>query len=312
MSINLHFIIKTPNSQQLLQLLPKKVKRLPTSANYLDVLKQLLGLDIRHHQASLLALADNLSLDNKWWLRADPVQIEAENNVAYMLGNTHLAISDEEAQALKRDINNFIAADSLTLITASPTSWYFSSTRNLEIETIPLRDVLYKNLYNHLPRGQHYQYWRRLLTEIQMLLHNSEINKQRIKDGKPQINSLWFWGEGQLPLTKPDEHWQSISSNDPLLKGYADWQAIDYTSLSSATALVNIPSSNGHHLITYNAEFSMSADDSQQNEQQLLRCLIAAIKSSAIETLNLYLPNKAEVCLKAGDLQPWWRAINIF
>ena len=42
--------------------------------------------------------------------------------------------------------------------------------------------------------------WRTLLTEAQVVLHNHPWNARRAAEGKPPVNSLWFWGGGALPF----------------------------------------------------------------------------------------------------------------
>ena len=41
--------------------------------------------------------------------------------------------------------------------------------------------------------------WYRLLNEVQMFLHQHQINQARLRAGLLPINSLWFWGGGAKP-----------------------------------------------------------------------------------------------------------------
>jgi len=41
--------------------------------------------------------------------------------------------------------------------------------------------------------------WRRLQTEIQMVLHQHEVNEEREQQGLQPINSVWCWGGHPLP-----------------------------------------------------------------------------------------------------------------
>ena len=62
--------------------------------------------------------------------------------------------------------------------------------------------------------------WYKLLNEIQMFMHQHEVNQQRMQSGLLAINSLWFWGAGSRP--------QTLDSNlawycdDPLLNRFAE------------------------------------------------------------------------------------------
>jgi hypothetical protein len=47
--------------------------------------------------------------------------------------------------------------------------------------------------------------WYRLTNEIQMFMHQHVVNQQRLQQGLATINSLWFWGGGQLPNAIPSK-----------------------------------------------------------------------------------------------------------
>lgn len=61
--------------------------------------------------------------------------------------------------------------------------------------------------------------YHRLLGELQMLLHDHEVNVRRQEAGLPEINSMWLWGGGIAPepkaLSLPD-----LYSSDALFAGY--------------------------------------------------------------------------------------------
>ena len=59
----------------------------------------------------------------------------------------------------------------------------------------------------------------RLLSEVQMALHDFEVNIAREMAGKRRVNSLWIWGGGVAPerMAKPIP---ALFANDPLFKGY--------------------------------------------------------------------------------------------
>lgn len=40
--------------------------------------------------------------------------------------------------------------------------------------------------------------WYKLNNEIQMFMHSHEVNQKRLQDGLPVINSLWFFGGGEV------------------------------------------------------------------------------------------------------------------
>ena len=50
--------------------------------------------------------------------------------------------------------------------------------------------------------------WYKLMNEMQMFMHQHSINQNRLATGLLPINSLWFWGAGNLPeLNTDNSHW---------------------------------------------------------------------------------------------------------
>ncbi|MGI9261943.1 MAG: hypothetical protein ACR2QR_07900 [Woeseiaceae bacterium] len=69
------------------------------------------------------------------------------------------------------------------------------------------------------PSGGSERLYHQLLGELQMLLHDHEVNIERQSAGKPAINSLWFWGGGIAPeaVARP---LPDLYSANPLFNGF--------------------------------------------------------------------------------------------
>jgi hypothetical protein len=61
--------------------------------------------------------------------------------------------------------------------------------------------------------------YHRLLSEVQMALHEHEINEARVQAGLREVNSLWIWGGGVAPDVTV-EPILPLFANDPLFKGF--------------------------------------------------------------------------------------------
>ncbi len=59
--------------------------------------------------------------------------------------------------------------------------------------------VLGKVANPYIEQSRQHLGWYKLLNEMQMFLHQHEVNQQRVQRGLLPINSLWFWGGGNLP-----------------------------------------------------------------------------------------------------------------
>ncbi|MGH8166107.1 MAG: hypothetical protein ACREQ1_02650, partial [Woeseiaceae bacterium] len=70
-----------------------------------------------------------------------------------------------------------------------------------------------------LPEGAEARAHDRLQGEVQMCLHEAEVNARRAAAGLPPVNALWIWGGGVSPqrsaLPLP-----ALYADDPLFRGY--------------------------------------------------------------------------------------------
>lgn len=168
--------------------------------------------------------------DAAYWLRADPVHLQAQRDQLALVDGAMLAITAAEASALTESLNQHFAQDSaepplrgkLKFIPAHPTRWYLALDTAPELVTQPLPSVAGESINSCLPSGADGLRWNQIATETQMLLHAHPVNQARETQGQPAINSVWFWGGGVCPslgsLAAPTEQ---IWANDALARGLA-------------------------------------------------------------------------------------------
>jgi hypothetical protein len=77
-----------------------------------------------------------------------------------------------------------------------------------------------------LPRGEDAQRWISLLNEVQMLFHQSAVNRRRAAAGKPEVNSLWFWGGGEMPERPRAAGFARVVADHPLARGLGAWASV--------------------------------------------------------------------------------------
>lgn len=71
----------------------------------------------------------------------------------------------------------------------------------------------------YMPEGPAAKAYQRLQSEIQMVLHQSEVQERRQGRGLRPINGLWIWGAGDTPAVEAAEL-PPLYGDDPLLKGF--------------------------------------------------------------------------------------------
>lgn len=132
-----------------------------------------------------------------YWLRADPIHLQATHNAAYCLGSEILALTPEEAKILLADLNDFLKVDNMHLYSPTPTEWYLALFSPSQIYTHLPKDVIGKNIHSYLPTGEQAQYWRRWFTTVQMFLYQHPVNQARRDRKQAELNGLWCWGGGE-------------------------------------------------------------------------------------------------------------------
>ncbi|MGQ7843509.1 hypothetical protein ACUNV4_03450 [Granulosicoccus sp. 3-233] len=135
---------------------------------------------------------------------ADPVHLRADRDTASLVPAAMLSISDAEADALLGSINEFLAEDELQLWRTDTAHWYMRGRDGRALLTFPPEFLSQRNASAFLPEGEAAGHWKRLLTELQMLLHSHPVNAERQQRGLMPINSLWFWGGAPLYANNAD------------------------------------------------------------------------------------------------------------
>jgi len=175
---------------------------------------------------------------------AELVHLQAGTDNARLHPAKALNVSIEDASAVMDTVNELIEPDGLKLFATSAGSWYLSGMPAARLDTWPAHAIANGKIAGYLPRHEKAGDWRRLITEMQMLLHSHPVNETRAQRGQMPVNGMWFWGGAEATVEPGDRlEYPTVFANDaftsgllsalnlkalPLDKAYAeDWQAID-------------------------------------------------------------------------------------
>ena len=131
--------------------------------------------------------------------RVDPVYQQMDINHATLADQSLLNLDSDEATALLQTLNDQFADDGLRFESDHPLRWYCCFDRAMAINTVSLSAATGRDVSLCRPTGEDSRHWRSLLAEIEMILFSHPINQQREARGELPVNSVWLWGEGQLP-----------------------------------------------------------------------------------------------------------------
>jgi len=211
-----------PRYNALEMLLAKSDKSLYEADSYHDyILKQYqVELKTAGCVAAVSRFADSAYLDNNLWMQLTPVFLNADKDRLILQGQSMLSIKQREADKLISELNDCYKEDGWRFESYDPERWYVSIDKHPDSLFHGYFDALGRNVEHYLPRGKDQTEWHRVVNEIQMLFHASEVNQVRIENSHYPINSVWCWGIGEIPQSV-NSHWHMVYTNDVFCKGLA-------------------------------------------------------------------------------------------
>ncbi len=149
-----------------------------------------------HPSAPLTAAGLNPTNECVDWLHAEPIHLAAGlNEVALVPLRPELELDDQERAALTPVLGEHVAAEGLTLLPC-PRGWLIGAPSAFDVRTVTPAFAARHEWNAVLPQGPGAPRIRRVMTEVQMLLHEHPVNAARATRGLPIVNSLWLWGSG--------------------------------------------------------------------------------------------------------------------
>lgn len=180
------------------------------------------------------------------WLRADPAHLRADINGARLLGiGRTVGLDAADVVAFLPALRPLFGDAGMTLDAPHPQRWYLRLAREAKLpEFASPEQALGEDVFEHTPDGPEARRWRRLLSEVQIVLHNHPHNARRLELGQVPVNGLWFWGGGVLSDAITGAA-PTLFSDDPELRGAAILARLDAMPLSecnrfSDAALVDL------------------------------------------------------------------------
>ena len=209
--------------------------------NQEDSVFRALGLDELINEdkpyAALSLLAENISeieLNKKsYWLRADPVNLQPDRDTALLAGHEELNLTQDEADKLVAEINAHFIDEPWQLYTFTPHRWYLRLDKPADLKTTPLQKVLGEDINQFSPTGNDADYWFKVINELQMLIHGSNVNFERESRNKWTANSIWLWGGGFFPELNLNSSYNKILTNNLTYSGVGYHCSLDVIPLDN-------------------------------------------------------------------------------
>jgi len=256
-------IINTNNSKVNLS----RAKKIPFLTARQWLIEQYNLAENYHNSARFMAIGHGLTepsiKETGYWLRADPIMLTVGHNGLFCRGNRVLNVSQDERQSLQELINQYFARDELELIFVNSTQGYLKTATKPTSTFTPLTEVIGNEISNALPGGEQVAHWHGVLTDLQMLLHNCEVNVKRQENGEQAISGLWLWAESDLTTFSKEDHnsKHKLYTDEPALSGALGKQV----NLQEIGKYFEKLPTNSKHIRIYSAELQ---DACSQDDQQ--------------------------------------------
>jgi hypothetical protein len=157
-----------------------------------------------------------------WIAAADPVYLEPMLDRLYLHALRGAGIPSSDLRPLFDHLQRTLADDQRFGFARLGSNGYLRAAQPISTSSAPSYVVDQREPGEFLPTGEHTAMHRNILGEIEMALHDHEVNRRRMEEGRPPVNSLWLWGGGVAPqrTTRPQP---PLFADDPLLTGY--WES---------------------------------------------------------------------------------------
>ena len=278
---------------------------------------ELFGISTDTESDLPIAAISRLSDDNQYpeglWLRADPVHVSADRDGLILIDNNQFTLSQRDALALAADINMLLEPYGLELEVPVPYRWYLRVKDDLKLRTTPVDAIVGQDILPYMPSGDDRINLIQLMNDIQMTLHESDVNKKREQEKALPINSVWFWGYGELPEII-NRQWSFVISDEMLAKGLSMVAATPFDKLPDSFNDVKNTGTNYNGLIVTNAfqKFSYYHDLEgwfealMHYESNWFAPLLNALKRNEFDQLHIRTDKKI-ISMDKGSRYKIWK-----
>jgi hypothetical protein len=216
-------------------------------------------------------------------VRLDPVHVRADPTRLLLFDAAHFELVAEEADGLIALLARELPA--LGVVRgADPKRWYARADAVAGCYGLSPREMAGRALSRDLPARGDQRAMQRLLTEVQMVLHETPLNQAREKRGQPPINGLWPWGGGALGLAPGTL--KSAFGDDVLLAGLAQAAGVAWSPALDPDAAI-AAAKRGDAIVVSGAPFGTARGDAAHCDLENVWCpkLASALKRGAIDAL---------------------------
>jgi hypothetical protein len=157
-----------------------------------------------------------------WMAAADPVHLEATMSSLRLHALRANELPATDLHTLIEHLQSTLGSDYGVDFAAMGSCGYLCGDQQISSAAVSPDIVDRCTVDDFMPDADPTGIYHRLLGEMQMALHEHQVNNIREAAGQRAMNSLWFWGGGTA-AEKEVRPIPPLFTNDPLFKGY--WES---------------------------------------------------------------------------------------
>ena len=170
--------------------------------------------------APVSACGSGIAQAGEYWMQLEPVHFAAGlDRLSFLPLSAAAAVQEAELAALAPLLAGHLRSCGMELHTLADGGWSARCERAWNVDTVNPEAATARELDQVMPKGLDAGPLRRLMTELQMLLHDHPVNDARARHGLPAINAIWFWGTGSVPAPQPAGELPPAYGDLPYLRG---------------------------------------------------------------------------------------------
>ena len=235
-----------------------------------------------------------------WMAAADPVYLELRLDHLCLHALCRAAVPTSDLRALIDHLQRTVAPDRDFSFVRVASYGYLRAGQAIATASLPAYAIDQRVPSEFMPSGEEAARYRALLSEVEMALHEHDVNQRRQKAGQQPVNSMWLWGGGCAPKQQAVPH-PPLFADDPLLRGY--WY-------SMSGAVDRWPGSIGDCLSASAAGFVAVAPEFEDHDgamESWLRELREALHSGRLNRLTLLFREGICADVERSHALRFWR-----
>ena len=253
--------------------------------------------------AALARLGDGGERDDACWWYAHPVHLTLQRDHFTLAHPAPLPLSDAHCAALMADLNRHFAQDGLRFYRSEKGRWYLRTQEMPRLQTAMLAEAVGHDVQEFQPQGADAGRWKGIQNELQMLLHEHPVNREREAQALPAVNSLWLCGQGRLTAHAGTSVYAAVYADHPFARGLAIHAGVPLHALDDPGLAHDHPRDPGACALVV-----MEAHDA--TSMQRLQAMHDALRRRQLRRLKLSLALRDQIVtaeLSPLDLWKRWR-----